>query len=104
MAVWLVLPPTSVAKPFTRVLSSRAVWLGQHVVGNQHDIGGYICNVVSALADEAGEQLPLDIMHVLDAFGEIAIGHLGEDGAYFRMMVLTAYSAVLRFLRISLRI
>ncbi len=83
-------------EPLTCMPVQRRGLAGKQIVGDDDDVAAEMRKVQVLLADQPMQQLPFDVVNVLDAFGKILSFILEKTAAYLRMTVLTAYSAVLR--------
>ncbi len=80
MAVWLVRPPTSVAKPFTCLRSSAAVWLGSRSWAMTTTSLVRCARSCRCWPIRRCRSCRSMSWMSLTRSDEIAVGHLGEDG------------------------
>ena len=78
IAVWLVAPPRSVTRAVISSGSRPEVSLGREVLGDEHRRLGRRGHAGLGLADEVGDDPPLDVLEVGDPLGHQA-AHVGED-------------------------
>ena len=78
-------PPAGIGGKTLDVLAIQRRRLArQQIVGDDHDIAGQMQQDPAAAAPiRRSQHLPLDIVNILHALGEIPVGHLRENAGVF---------------------